>query len=125
MGLPNAKRILIVDDNSELAQSLAELLEVDGHRVVTANDPVTALDLARQSNPEICILDLELPIMDGYELAKRLHETPPTERAVLVALTGYGRDHDQRRTHEAGFAYHLVKPVDIGKLATILEQAGT
>jgi CheY-like chemotaxis protein len=125
MGLPKAKRILIVDDNPELAQSLAHLLEMDGHHPMPATDPLAALELARQSNPEVCILDLELPIMDGYELAKRLRETPPTEKAMLIALTGYGRDHDARRSKEAGFAHHLVKPVDLGKLAKILEQAGT
>ena len=124
MRSPNAKRILIVDDNPELADSLAQLLQLEGFDVVTANDPLTALERARETSPEVCILDLELPIMDGYELAKRLHETPSTEKATLIALTGYGRDHDPRRTQEAGFAHHLVKPVDTGRLATILDKAG-
>lgn len=125
MGSPKTKRILVVDDNPELAQSLADLLNMDGHQAVSATDPLAALTLARQNSPEVCILDLELPIMDGYELAKRLRELPSTEKAMLIAMTGYGRDHDSRRTNEAGFAYHLVKPVDLGALAKILEKAGT
>jgi CheY-like chemotaxis protein len=124
MDSPRTKRILIVDDNPELAQSLALLLEMDGHHTVLAADPLAALELARQSNPEVCILDLELPIMDGYELARRLRETPPTEETMLIALTGYGRDHDWRRAKEAGFAYHLVKPVDLSTLAKILDGTG-
>lgn len=125
MGLPNAKRILIVDDNPDLAQALAERLAMDGHRPVLATDPLSALELARATHPEVCILDLQLPIMDGYELAKRLHETPPTERAMLIALTGYGRDHDPRRTQEAGFSHYLVKPVDLGTLERLVNQAGS
>ncbi|HEX2656695.1 MAG TPA: response regulator [Polyangia bacterium] len=124
MDSPRTKRILIVDDNPELAQSLALLLEMEGHHTVLATDPLAALELARQSSPEVCILDLELPIMDGYELAKRLRETPPTEETMLIALTGYGRDHNSRRAKEAGFAYHLVKPVDLSTLAKILDGTG-
>ena len=123
MGSRKAKRILVVDDNHELAESLSHILEREGYQVVTATDPVSALERARETNPEICILDLEMPIMDGYELAKRLREMPPTEHATLIALTGYGRDNDPRRAQEAGFSHHLVKPVDTGKLVAIIDQS--
>jgi CheY-like chemotaxis protein len=121
MGSPNGKRILIVDDNPDLAQSLKDLLELEGYHVATATEPVAALDLARTMAPEVCILDIELPIMDGYELARRLRESPATEHAMLIALTGYGRDHDQGRSREAGFDHHLVKPVDVALLSRIVE----
>ena len=116
-----AKRILLVDDNLDLAQSLKQLLELEGHQVAMVTDPLTALELAARAAPEICILDLELPIMDGYELAKRLRELPATKNAMLIALTGYGWDHDPRRSREAGFAHHLLKPVDTARLTRILE----
>jgi len=120
MGSASAKRILLVDDNPDLAQSLKELLELEGHQVATVTDPVAALEQARKAAPQVCILDIELPIMDGYELAKRLRELPSTKDAMFIALTGYGWDHDPRRSLEAGFAHHLVKPVDTARLARIV-----
>jgi len=116
----SAKRILLVDDNPDLAQSLKELLELEGHQVATVTEPLAALELARKAPPQICILDIELPIMDGYELAKRLRELPTTKDAMFIALTGYGWDHDPRRSLEAGFAHHLVKPVDTTRLTQIV-----
>ena len=121
----SAKRILLVDDNPDLAQSLKELLELEGHQVATVTDPVAALELARKAAPQICILDIELPIMDGYELAKRLRELPAARDAMFIALTGYGWDHDPRRSLEAGFAHHLVKPVDTAGLVRIVAGGST
>ena len=120
---PPRRRILLVDDNLELAQTLKELLEGEGHQVAIAIDPLAALEMAGKVTPEVCILDIELPIMDGYELAKRLRELSATSDTLLVALTGYGWEHDSRRSQEAGFAHHLVKPVDTARLIRIVEGA--
>jgi len=114
------RRILLVDDNADLAQSLSELLQQEGHHVAMVTDPLAAFDLAGRTAPEICILDIEMPNMDGYELARRLRELPATRNAVFIALTGYGWDHDPRRSQEAGFAHHLVKPVDTARLTRIV-----
>jgi len=115
-----ARRILLVDDNADLAQSLKDLLEQEGHQVAMVTDPLAAFDLAGRTSPEVCILDIELPNMDGYELARRLRELPATRNALFIALTGYGLDHDPRRSHEAGFAHHLLKPVDTAQLTRII-----
>lgn len=116
---PHSKRILIVDDNLEGAEILKDFLETEGHQVATAAEPIGALDRAETFLPQVCILDIELPVMNGYELAARLRDTRAKD-SVLIALTGYGRDHDGRRSREAGFQHHLVKPVDLDRLARIV-----
>jgi CheY-like chemotaxis protein len=122
-GGPNGKapchRLLIVDDNRDSAESLAMLLEVQGHEVRTAHDGPAALDTARDFRPDIVLLDIGLPGMDGYEVARRLRQQWGRQ-AVLVALTGYGSDEDQRRAQEAGFDHHLLKPVDLDALDQLL-----
>jgi signal transduction histidine kinase/CheY-like chemotaxis protein len=101
------RRVLVVDDNPDAADLIAEYLRDAGHDPVVAYDPVRALELAAQQPPDIAILDIGLPVMDGYELATRLPGTQP----VLIAVTGYGQDHDRARSKAAGFAHHLIKPV--------------
>jgi PAS domain S-box-containing protein len=118
--------ILIVDDNLDAAQSLAEILRVFGHRVEVAHDPHRALAMAAQAWPQVFILDIGLPDIDGYELARRLRamaEEKPGERAALyLALTGYGQAHDKVLSKAAGFDRHFVKPVDLdGLLASLAE----
>jgi signal transduction histidine kinase/ActR/RegA family two-component response regulator len=117
-------RLLIVDDNDDAAQSLALVLGLEGHEVRTAGDAETALDLLADFVPEAAILDIGLPMMNGYELAAALRADPRTRSIVLIALTGYGRDPDRRRALEAGFDEHLVKPVEfdrlLGRLAALL-----
>ncbi len=122
MSAPRPKRVLVVDDNTESAEALKEIVELAGHIVVTAADPVEALRRVEQFTPDVCILDIELPIMDGYELGAHLREIPLTKACVLVALTGYGYAHDVRRSRDAGFAHHLVKPVDVERLTRILDE---
>jgi len=133
--LPNAhgKRILIVDDNNDAADSLAELLRDVGHEVAVAYSPVAALAVVEAFRPEVAVLDIGLPVMDGYELAARLRSNPVTANCLLIALTGYGQSHDRIRSEEGGFRHHLVKPVDIVQLfklvtgddaATVGETAG-
>ncbi|MDI1429631.1 hybrid sensor histidine kinase/response regulator [Polyangium sorediatum] len=108
--LSKVRRVLVVDDNRDAAQMLAEVLTSHGHEVVVAHDGPQALALAATFRPEIGILDIGLPVMDGYELALELRTTYG-ERITLVAVTGYGQEHDKRRAFEAGFSRHYVKPV--------------
>jgi PAS domain S-box-containing protein len=104
-------RILVVDDNADAADSLTMLLKFGGHQVDVAHDGLTALDKAKLQTPEVVFLDVGMPRMDGLEVARRMRQLPETETAVLVALTGWGSDEDRRRTREAGFDFHMVKPV--------------
>jgi len=115
-----ALRILVVDDNVDAAAMLAMLLEAMGHRVLTAHTPAHALALAPGFAPQVCLLDIGLPEMNGYELVQRLRQLPETRSARMVAVTGYGQQDDRQRSAEAGFDHHLVKPVDTDKLAAIL-----
>lgn len=116
------KRILVVDDNADAAQSLAMLLSLQGHETRVALSGHEALAAAQAFRPEVALLDLGLPQMDGYELAARLRAMPQIGDVRLVALTGYGRSEDRQRTQAAGFDDHLVKPVDLAALARTLEQ---
>jgi len=118
------KRVLLVDDNADAADILAEILRAVGHEVEVANDPVVALETARRFNPEVAILDIGLPVMDGYELASRLREQPALASCRLIALTGYGQEHDRTRSQSGGFERHLVKPVDIDKLLKAVKGLG-
>jgi two-component system CheB/CheR fusion protein len=104
--------VLVVDDNRDLLESMAMLLGADGHVVETAPDGITAVELARAFKPEVMFLDLGLPGWDGYEVARILRRDFPPGTLRLVAVSGYGQDEDRRRSREAGFDQHLVKPVD-------------
>jgi CheY-like chemotaxis protein len=117
-------RVLVVDDNVDAAESLAELLRLSGYAVKTAPDGGAALGVVESFRPEVALLDLGLPGMDGFELARRLRERPVTQGALLVAVTGYGREEDVRLAHDAGFDHHLVKPVDLPALRELLATAG-
>lgn len=113
-------RLMVVDDNLDAAQSLAALLELDGHKVIVKSDSRSALQAAAEDPPEVFILDIGLPEMNGYELAKRLRARPETANASFIALTGYGQAHDKVLARAAGFDHHFVKPMDTGQLARIL-----
>jgi CheY-like chemotaxis protein len=110
------RRVLVVDDNVDAALSLSRLLQAAGHEVEAVHDGLAALASAPKWRPEVILLDIGLPGIDGYEVARRLRSQPETRGAVLVALTGYGQDEDRRRSQEAGFDHHLVKPVERGSL---------
>ncbi|HEX4382929.1 MAG TPA: ATP-binding protein [Myxococcales bacterium] len=110
------KRILLVDDNEDAASSLGEFLSLSGNTVVVVNDPIAALGAVAALRPEIAILDLGLPVMDGYELAERLRKDPASAHCKLIALSGYGQDADKARSRRAGFVLHLVKPVELDDL---------
>ncbi|MHA4871124.1 ATP-binding protein [Duganella sp. PWIR1] len=112
--------IMVVDDNVDAAQALAALLEMQGHRVSVHHHPQDAIGAARLDPPEVYILDIGLPEMDGYELARRLREDERSAAALFIALTGYGRTDDRSQSMQAGFQYHFVKPLDIDKLNLVL-----
>ncbi|QJE01640.1 PAS domain S-box protein [Massilia forsythiae] len=119
-GTGGGLRIMVVDDNVDAAEMLGMLLEAAGHRVVVEHGSRQALARARGEAPQVCLLDIGLPDMDGNELARRLRADPRTAGAVLIAVTGYGQAHDREATLAAGFDHHLVKPVDSARLAAIL-----
>jgi CheY-like chemotaxis protein len=114
------RRILLVDDNRDSAESLALVLRVTGHEVRTAYDGAAALDMARANPPDVVLLDIGLPGMSGLDVARRLRHDIGLKDALLVALTGYGREEDRRRSQEAGCNAHLVKPVELDALQTLL-----
>jgi signal transduction histidine kinase len=118
-GLPR-RRVLVVDDNINNAASLAVLLAVLGQEVFTAHDGPAALELARTHCPEVLLLDIGLPGMDGYELARRCRNEVGLADCVLVAMSGYGNDDDRHRSQQAGFDAHLVKPVYLEDLRLLL-----
>jgi len=115
-----AARILVVDDNVDLAHGLAKLLQILGHQVQVAHDGPSGLDKAKQFNPEFILLDIGLPGMDGYQVAAHIRRDERTKDAVIVAISGYGEEEDRRRTKEAGFDHHLVKPIAWEDLIEIL-----
>ena len=113
-------RVLFVDDNVDTVTTLALLVKESGHDVRTAFDGPTVLEAALDYRPNVVLLDIGLPGLDGFEVAKRLRQQPALQNAVLVAMTGYGQESDRRRSREAGFDHHLVKPGDLGKVLQIL-----
>ena len=115
-------RIMIVDDNADAATMLGMLLEASGHEVLVENGSLAALAVAGDELPSICILDIGLPDMDGYELARRLRQVEGLEQALLIAVTGYGQESDRQRAFAAGFDHHMVKPVDAQKLLRIVAE---
>jgi CheY-like chemotaxis protein len=117
---PTRCRLLIVDDNVDSAESLAELLSLAGHDIRTAHDGMSALREAESQLPDVILLDIGLPRMDGYEVARRMRQNQALETVTLIAMTGYGQDDDRRRSQEAGFNYHLVKPVDPNEIRRLL-----
>jgi signal transduction histidine kinase/ActR/RegA family two-component response regulator len=117
-----AVRVLVVDDNADAAQMLATLLEAHGHVVSVEYDGTGGLARALRERPEVMLLDIGLPDMDGHELARRLRSSPDTANAMLIALTGYGQSEDRERARQAGFDRHLVKPADLSELLRILAE---
>jgi signal transduction histidine kinase len=113
-------RILLADDNRDALDSLATLLQCDGHEVHTAGDGAEALAMAEQCRPNVVLLDIGMPKLDGYEVARRIRAEPWGKSTVLIALTGWGQDEDRRRSREVGFDTHLVKPLDPDALSSLL-----
>ncbi len=116
-----ARKILVVEDNPDAAATMRDFLELSGHEVELATSGTDGVAAAREFHPEIVLCDLGLPGMDGYQVAKALKRDPGTASARLIAVTGYGREEDRRRSKEAGFELHLTKPVDPVKLRRLLQ----
>jgi CheY-like chemotaxis protein len=113
-------RVLVVDDNVDAALMLHDFLAALGHESVVAHDGPTALELVASFAPDVAVLDIGLPVMNGYELARRLRESLGPDRLRLIALTGYGQEADRAKASEVGFDHHLVKPVDLDALLPLL-----
>jgi signal transduction histidine kinase len=117
-------RVLVVDDNEDAADTAAELLTDLGHEVRVSNDAPGALEIARSFKPEVCLLDIGLPVLDGHDLARMIRQIEGMpDNLRLIAITGYGQDTDRRRSAEAGFDAHLVKPLDLDLLASLIRHA--
>jgi two-component system CheB/CheR fusion protein len=118
-------RVLMVEDNPDAAESLVMILELLGHHVRVVHDGAVALDAARANVPDIMLVDIGLPGMNGYEVARAVRADPHLKQVVLVALTGYGRPDDKAAAMAAGFDYHLVKPVDLDALGELVARLGS
>ena len=108
----NGVRVLVVEDNADSAEALVLLLRMLGNEVEVASDGASGLQAAEAHRPEVVLLDIGLPEMNGYDVARKIREQPWGGQMALVALTGWGQDEDRRLAKEAGFDHHLVKPVD-------------
>ncbi len=117
---PSSLKVLVADDNEDAASSLAILLKIMGNEVLTANDGLRAVEAAEAFRPDVILLDIGMPKLNGYEVCRRIRERPWGVKAVLIALTGWGQEEDKRRSQEAGFDHHMVKPVDPAALEKLL-----
>jgi CheY-like chemotaxis protein len=115
-----ALRIVIIDDNDDLTESLKELLEETGHRVWSARSGIDGVGLVKEISPHVVLCDLSIPHMDGLEVCRRIRALPLAAHPLMVAITGWGREEDHRRTREAGFDHHLVKPLLADSLDRVL-----
>jgi two-component system OmpR family response regulator len=117
-GLP--RRILLVDDSVDAAEAMSMLLETLGHEVRTMHDGPSALAMVDDFAPDVVILDIGLPGMNGFELAREMRARPNTKTALMIALTGYGGESDRQKAREAGFDHHLVKPVSFAAIEKVI-----
>ena len=115
----SGKRVLLVDDNDDARELLAGLLELQGYRIEAAGEAVGALEIAVRFQPQVVVLDLGLPEVDGWELARRLRQINGLGQVRIIALTGYGSEVDRERSREAGIDVHLLKPVEISQLTRL------
>jgi CheY-like chemotaxis protein len=107
-------KILVVEDYPDIAETISELLRLHGHQVEAVSDGLAALELLTVFSADVAFIDIGLPVMDGYELAKRITERMPEHIPTMIALSGYGQPSDLEKSRRAGFHHHLVKPIDIG-----------
>ena len=117
-------RILVVDDNADAAQTLASLLEFKGHSIRVANDGIEALEVVEDWIPEVGLIDIGMPNLNGYELAQALRKNSALDGMALIALTGWGAENDRALSKEAGFVEHLTKPVDFDAIEAVLGRLG-
>jgi CheY-like chemotaxis protein len=119
-----SRRILVVDDNEDAAESLQRILEIYGHTVRAVGDGSAALEALETFRPSVVLLDIGLPDVDGYEVARRIRATRHGHNICLCAITGWGQAEDKRRAREAGFDEHMTKPVDLGALTALIAREG-
>jgi CheY-like chemotaxis protein len=119
--LQQARRIVVADDNVDSAAVLAELLRIAGHKVKMVHDGAAAVDAVLSDEPDLAVLDIGMPKLNGYDVAKRIRVSE-NKRTVLIAVTGWGQEEDKRRSAAAGFDHHLTKPVDITTLNQIIAE---
>lgn len=117
-------RVLVADDNVDAAESLAMILQADHHDVRTAHDGEEALAVAAERHPDVIVLDIGMPRLSGYEVARRIRESSWGRKTVLIACTGWGQHEDRRRSEEAGFDHHPVKPVSTAVVLRLVRQSG-
>src|SRR4029077_3744877 len=115
------RRILIADDNRDSAETLAALLRMEGHEVTSVHDGPVALSVFTQLKPDVALLDIGMPGLTGYEVARKLRQAGPRAALTLIAITGWGQDIDKERAFAAGFDHHLTKPVDPQRLVELLK----
>ena len=118
-------RVLVADDNMDAAASLALVLEMKGHHVRTVHDGVEAVQAAASFQPDIVILDIGMPRLDGYEACRQIRAQPGSGDMLIIALSGWGQVEDKQRSKEAGFNHHLVKPADVGAIEELLRARAT
>jgi CheY-like chemotaxis protein len=118
------RRVLIVDDNVDAAESLARVLALSGHDVRTVYDGESGIEVVEVFSPDLVLLDLGMPRIDGYETARRIRRTPNGKQVLLVALTGWGQEQNRKQSRDAGFDQHLVKPADPQMLLQLLASIG-
>lgn len=118
-----ARRVLVADDNPDAATSLGMLLELLGHEVQTVNDGAQAVEIVPSFNPEFIFMDIGMPCVDGVEATRRIRCLDLPRQPVIVALTGWGQQGDRDRSHAAGFDHHLVKPIDLESIRSLIEGA--
>jgi CheY-like chemotaxis protein len=124
--MPAAKprRILVVDDNTDAASSLAMLLKISGNEAHTANEGLEAIEVAEAFRPDVVLLDIGMPNLDGLEVCRRIRAQPWGRDMLMIALTGWGQEEDRQKSKDVGFNYHLVKPVDFPTLVRLLAESG-
>jgi PAS domain S-box-containing protein len=122
---PERRRVLIVDDNRDAADSLQRLLDLMGHDVQVVRDGLAAVEAAAEMKPDIILLDLGLPMLNGFEVCRRIRQSAEGDQIMIVAQTGWGQEEDRRRSKEAGFDFHLVKPIDSTALQKLMELHGS
>jgi CheY-like chemotaxis protein len=115
-------RVLIVDDYAVAAESMSLLLEAMGYSTYLAYDGASALRALKEFAPQVALVDIGLPVMDGYEIARAIRAMPEFARLPLVAVTGYSQPSDQEKVREAGFDEHLVKPLEAGRIGAVIER---
>lgn len=116
----HVKRVLVVDDNRPSAQSLAWVMELNGYEVLACFDGASAVEIAHAFHPHVVLLDLGMPVMDGYEVCRRLREDSTLADTLVIAQTGWGGEAARLRTAEVGFNHHLTKPVDFAALFKLI-----